>query len=97
MNIMKIIKKSLSSKTFRIDLEEEYTYPNEKDFIFPDVLVVCTAIENYGIKSRQTISIVSKEKPIVFTLNNKEKYQADLELGHGRYNQGYYIFCKRID
>jgi len=97
MNIMTAIKKLFFSKTFRIELDEENTYPNEKDFIFPDVLVMCAAIENYGIKLRQTISFISKDKPIVFILNNKEKYQADLVLGYGKFNQGYYIFCRKID
>lgn len=97
MNIIKAIKKSFTGKTFDIELDEKYTYPNQKDFIFPNIAVLCAAIENYGIKSKQTISFISREKPIVFNLNSREKYQADLVLGHGRYNQGYYIFCSKID
>jgi len=97
MKILEAIKRSLTRKTFRIELNEKYTYPNEKDFFFPNILVLCAAIENYGIKAKQTISFISKDNPIVFVLNGKEKYKAVLELGYGGCNQGYYIICSKID
>lgn len=97
MNIFKLIKKSYTGKTFWVELEEKYTYPNEKDFIYPNALITCAAIEKFGVQSKQIITFISREKPITFLLNNKEKYQANLLLGCGRYHSGYYIFCSKID
>lgn len=38
----------------------------------------------------------SENNPVVFMIDGKEKYRADLGLGRQRFNQGYYIKCRQI-
>ncbi len=91
----KILKKILR-KSFQIDLDDKYCYPNVKDFEMANDRVVKAEIERYCAKNNQTVEFLSEEKPIVFILNGKEKYTASLEMGHGRYNYGYHIQCLEV-
>jgi len=96
MSVFQYIKIHFFAKAFRIDLDEEFCYPNEKNFRFPNKLIIKTAIEKYGISNNQKINFLDENDNIVFMLNEKEKYRADLELGHQRFNQGYYVMCHQI-
>lgn len=94
--MLKNIVKRIIRKTFTIDLEDKYCFPNQKDFIYPNSLVLQAVIENYCIKNGIQIEYVKKENPIIFILNGKTKYEAKAFLGHGRYDQGYTVKCIEI-
>lgn len=90
------IKKKFKQKCFQIDLDDEYCFPAEKDFIFPNTFVIQAAIENYCIKNKLQIEYISKEKPISFILDGKTKYSVELVLVRGHFYSGYTIMCKEI-
>ena len=93
---MKSILKKILRKSFQIDLEDKYCYPNYKDFEMANDRVIKTEIERYCAKSNQTVEFLNEEKPIVFILNGKDKYTAALEMGYGRYKNGYHIQCLEV-
>jgi len=96
MTISQFIKEHLLAKSFYIHLDDEFCYPTDKNFRFPNKLVIRTAIENYGISNKEAIEFLNSDGDITFILDGKEKYRAALKLGRGRYNQGYYIKCRQI-
>lgn len=85
----------LTRKAFIVYFDDIFTYPAEKDFIYPNNKIICEALEKYGADNNEEIGFISREKPITFWLNRKEKYEAVLELGLGRV-QGYAVRCVQV-
>lgn len=83
----------ITQKGFQISLADEYTYPNEKNFHKANAYVMQAALENYCIQNGYELEYLSKENPIRFRLDGKTIYTATLEMGYGRFNQGYHIHC----
>lgn len=96
MNGLKSLKENLFAKAFHVELEEIYCYPNDKNFQFPSHEVVVSALEKYAQSNNMELQFIDKEKRILFLINGKNKYEAKLELGRGRYNQGYAVNCRQI-
>lgn len=90
------ILKNIFRKSFQIDLDDKYCYPNDKEFVMADSRIIKIEIERYCAKNNQTVAFLTNEKPIIFLLNGKEKYTAFLKMGYGRYNQGYHIHCLEL-
>ena len=88
--------RKLLRKGIRIDLEEPYRYPTDKDFVMADAAVIRAAIEKYASESGQKLSFLRREDPIVFMLNEKETYTAKLEASYTRIYYGYRIHCQEV-
>ena len=88
--------KEAFTKSFCIDLDDEYAYKDGKNFIYPNDLVICTAIEKYAIKSGQKIDILSRTNPIRIKINDKDIYKVILFF-NGYRTQNYSLKCKKID
>lgn len=82
--------------SFGIDLDDEYAYRSDKNFKYPNDLVICTAIEKYAITSGQRIDILSRTSPIQIMINNKDIYEVLLTYHYGR-AQYYSLTCKHIN
>lgn len=81
-------------QTFIIELEEEYAFKFGKNFIYPNDLVICTAIEKYAVQSGQEIKILSRNKPIQIIINEKDIYDVELNFS-GYKTQCYSVKCKK--
>ena len=82
----------LTRKGFYIELEAENMFPNIKGFVYPNELIMQTAIEKYCIKNGISLTYLSKENPIKILLDGEEVYTAKLEMCHGK-ERGYTIHC----
>lgn len=82
--------------SFNIDLDDEYAFKFGKNFIYPNDLVICTAIEKYAIKSGQKIDILSRTSPIRIMINDKDIYKVILYYS-GHRVQCYSLKCKKIN
>lgn len=85
-------KKNMKRKGFVIDLEDRYSLPKEKDFVYPSELVIQGALENYCQKMGLTLEYISREKPVTFVLDGGTKYTAEANLG----TYGYYVHCLEV-
>ena len=72
------------------------SFPNEKDFVYPNSLVIQAALENYCLKNGIHLEYISKYKPITFILDGKTKYTAEAQLIRGRFYSGYTLICTEI-
>ncbi|MDD6320513.1 MAG: DUF4318 domain-containing protein [Oscillospiraceae bacterium] len=88
--------KKIMRKGFDIELNDRNSYVSDKDFTMADTKTVKEAVEQYAQSNGHTVEFVSEGKPVVFVLDGKEKYTAAVELGHSRYNSGYYIHCLEV-
>lgn len=79
-----------------IELDDEYKYRFDENFIYPNDLVICTAIEKYAIMSGQKIDILSRTSPIQIMINDKDIYNVILIFSYGRI-QSYSLKCKKIN
>lgn len=70
--------------SFGIDLDDGYTYRSDKNFKYPNNLVICTAIEKYAITSGQKIDILSRTSPIQIMIDDKDIYKVILNYNYGR-------------
>ena len=82
---------------FWIELDGEHSHSGSRGFAFPADSVICTAIENYVGELGAGIEFCRKSKPIVFIIDSKEKFQAELQLTKARFSQRYRIQCFKID
>lgn len=83
-------------KSFSIELDDQNCFPNEKDFVYPNSLVIQAALENYCLKNGIHLEYISKYKPITFILDGKTKYTAEAQLIRGRFYSGYTLICTEI-
>ena len=81
---------------FSIELDDQNCFPNEKDFVYPNSLVIQAALENYCLKNGIHLEYISKYKPITFILDGKTKYTAEAQLIRGRFYSGYTLICTEI-
>ena len=51
-------------RSFSIELDDQNCFPNEKDFVYPNSLVIQAALENYCLKNGIHLEYISKYKPI---------------------------------
>ena len=93
---MKNLFKKIMRKGFDIELKDQNCYVSDKDFTMADTKTVKEAVEQYAQSNGHTVEFVSEGKPLTFILDGKEKYTANVELGHSRYNSGYYIHCLEV-
>ena len=82
----------ITRKGFYIELEAENMFPNIKGFIYPNELIMQSAIEKFCIKNDISLTYLSKENPIKIQLDGDEVYTAKLEMGVGK-ERGYVIHC----
>ena len=73
-------------RSFSIELDDQNCFPNEKDFVYPNSLVIQAALENYCLKNGIHLEYISKYKPITFILDGKTKYTAEAQLIRGRFD-----------
>ena len=87
---------SMFSKGFVIELEDRYSLPSDKNFTYPGAETVCAAIEKYGESNKEHIDFVSRDQPVIFWINHKEQYKAEIRMSmYGR--GGYYcIHCLKL-
>lgn len=79
------------NRSFRIDLEENNSFPLVKGFVYPNQLIQLIAIEKYCIASGESYEIISKS-PIIFRLN-KEMWKAELIRHMNKFGYYYNIKC----
>lgn len=66
-------------KSFDIQLEDSLVYPSKN--------IICDSI----LKNQENVEFISKEKPIIFKLEN-EMYEVTIKMARG----GYYLSCREI-
>lgn len=98
MNVLRAMKKAMkrlfASTLIYIELDDENSYPEDKNFVYPNALIQCVAIEKYARSNNIPFVFLSKEKPVKVELG-KDVYEAELSRKHMR-TQGYFIVLHKI-
>ena len=48
-------------RSFSIELDDQNCFPNEKDFVYPNSLVIQAALENYCLKNQSLLYWMEKQ------------------------------------
>ena len=91
------LKDRFTKKSFIITFDgTTYAMPSIHGFTKPDVREIQLAIERYCIKNKYKLNYLSMEEPIVFTLDEKETYYAEVMLVQNRFMYEYVIKCLEV-
>lgn len=96
MAVSRFFKKLFLQKAFPVELPEKYTHPNWPGFEMPTEDVFITSIMKYAQGGGESVEFLSVGKPLIFCLNGRDFYEAELRMGRTRMRSGYYLYCRQI-